>query len=72
MFEILKIKLKSKCNCTTMKTIQDIKDELTAIQQSLTVAQADLQAIQDGTPVPVPDIPKITIPLNTPVELVTE
>lgn len=56
-----------------MKSIQDIKDEVTALQVALTTIQTDLQALQDAIPttLDVPTIPQITIPLNTPVELVT-
>lgn len=58
-----------------MKTLSDLRIELTAIQQSLAVMQDDLQTLIDApvptpTPDPAPEIPKITIPLNTPVELV--
>lgn len=70
-------RLKIKCYCNNMKTIADIKEELatiqtqlTTVQQSLAVTQDDLQALQDAQPAPAPEIPKVTVPLNTPVELV--
>lgn len=62
-------KLKVKCKCN-MKTLTDIRNEITAIQAQLAQTQNDIQAIIDSTP-STPDIPQITIPLNTPIELVT-
>ena len=74
MLKYIKLLFKSK----KMKTLQEIKDELTAVQTTLTsvqealaTAQTDIQVLEDSvTPTPTPEIPKITVPLNTPIELV--
>lgn len=60
-----------------MKTLTEIRDEVTSVQSQLAQVQTDLQALIDAPttipdPTPTPDVPKITIPLNTPIELVTE
>lgn len=60
--------IKKLFKSNNMKTLTDVRNEITAVQSSLADIQTELQALIDA--VPVPDIPKITIPLNTPVELV--
>lgn len=63
--------IKSLFSSKNMKSIQEIKDEVTAIQPQLTAmqealvqVQADLQAVQDGTTTPV------VTPETTEVDLV--